>query len=295
MNLRQRMIPPRALNDPLRRKLRPHLFWFWRDLWHVCDDFGQFEANAALLRAVLFSTILDRVSERDVSGYLQELHVAGGIKLYTVREMGFGKVLGFEQPGLKSLKAEYPNDAELPLDLFTPAAPPDDPPPRERKKKEVSEAMADLGPPPFKKGTHTPAIRKTSHLSSLEPLKLDAYLDRLGTENPGVNIRGEIARATAYVRRVRGPGAKLTLKFFEENWLPKTGGPALCATAPIDHIPDEPEYWREMVNDEFPTSDYARGGSKEGLPWGELAADVRRHFLDQLPGWLARTGRRPAA
>jgi len=296
MNLRQRMIPPRAINTPLRKKLRALLFWFWRDLWHVCDDFGRFEANPALLRAVLYSPILDRVSERDVEGYLRELHMAGGIKLYTVKEQGFGKVLGFEQPGMRQLKAEYPDEPGAP-ELFAgddPAPAADPPRPKERKKKDVSEAMADLGPPPFRKGTHTPAPRKTSHLSSLEPRALDAYLDRLAATFPGVNIRGEIQRATAYVRRVRGPGAKLTLKFFEENWLPRTGGPSLADTAPIEHIPDEPEFWREMVNEEFPTSDYARGGAKEGTQWANLDADIRRHFLATLPAWLKRTGRSAA-
>ena len=299
MNLRQRMIPPRALNTPLRRKLRPTLFWFWRDLWHICDDFGRFEATAALLRAVLFSTLLDRVSERDVEGYLRELHVAGGIKLYTVKEAGFGKVLGFEQPGMRLLKAEYPDEPGAP-DLFAgdSGPPADDPPrPRERKKKDVSEprdAFSEIGPPPFGKGTHTHRLRKTSHLSTLDPRELDVHLDRLAEQFPGVNIRGEIARATAYVRRIRGAGAKLTLKFFEEEWLPRAGGSCLSETAPIDRIPDEPDLWREMVNDEFPTSDYARGGPQEGAQWANLAADVRRHFLATLPGWLRRTGRSAA-
>lgn len=296
MNLRQRMIPPRALHPPFRRKVRAVSFWFWRDLWHVCDDFGQFEHNVALLRAVLFSPILDRVSERDVEGYLRELHVAGAIKLYTVRELGFGKVLGFEQPGLKQLKAEHPSDADSPPELFDAAALPPDPPPEERKKKDVSDAMADLGPLPFRKGRHTPhTIRKTVSITTLKPTELEAHLDRLAHDYPGVNIRAEIPRALAYVRRVRGPGARLNLKFFEEQWLPHTGGPTLCETAPIARIPDEPEYWREMVNDEFPTSDYARGGSKEGVPWIDLPADVRTHFLNTFPGWLKRTGRTTAA
>lgn len=315
MNLRQRMIPAWTLNAPLRRRVRPHLFWFWRDLWHVCDDFGRFEANAALLRAVLFSTILDRVSERDVEGYLRELHVvAGGVKLYTVRETGFGKVLGFEQPGLKSLKAEYPDLPGAP-DLFAES----DPPPRapERKKEERTQsapsapAPADAGakeaifspssqaPEPFdanaELGNRTRAAVEQELFFSMcaaegsDPAKLTSAgknsitraINSIRKANGGLTP-DLIARAAAAYRK-KYPSLDLTANALNKHWarLDTAHTPAAQLLEP------EPLGWRNWINENTPDAVFARGGDREGAQWSDLDAGYRRYLIEKLAGRTA--------
>jgi hypothetical protein len=56
-------------------------------------------------------------------------------------------------------------------------------------------------------------------------------------------------------------------------------------------IPEEPEYWREFLNEEHEGSKYSRDGEHEGTSWRELPDHVRTLCLKGLPGWLERTGR----
>lgn len=288
-----RMILGEWVRDPRLRALGRHVQLLLLMLRHLCDREGRFEYSPVDIHRALYASVEDNVSARDVEAWLELLRSGGFVKSYTGSN---GRRVGemcrdYWRQKLNFGKTLFEAETEQPsLNLGAPEPPPK----RKRREEDVSDAWAEIGPPPRRGGAHTHGPRKTSHLSSLDPASLDTYLDHLATQNPGVNIRAEISRATAYVRRIRGAGAKLTLKFFEENWLPKAGGPSLAETAPIEHIPQEPEYWREMVNEEFPTSDYARGGAREGTPWAELAADIRRHFLATMPGWLKRTGRTAA-
>jgi hypothetical protein len=353
MKLRDRMIPARIITLSARKGLRPHLYWFWRDLWHVCDDLGRFEASPALLRAVLFSAILNRVSERDVQGYLQALHVAGLIKLYTVKELGYGKVIGFEQAGLRQKKEEYPDEtAPDSPDLFS--APglsaPDWPDPAERKKEErknQSSAAAFAAPEretfsaspnprsPRTQSFDTPASASSApdlrssisdprspaaeppddiradlgyrtraqvdeplflalcRAEGTDPAKLTASgkrsittaLNQIRRACPGLTVE-EIERAAlAYAKRF--PTADRTAFALAKHW-------ARLETRAVEHRPlvePEPEYWRELVNEEFPESPYARDRDREGTAWEDLPAHVRRHLLASLPPWLAKTNR----
>lgn len=114
-------------------RMPPHVQLFFRNLLHVCDGAGRFEARAAILRAVLYAPSLHKVSERDVQGWLTQCHEAGLIKLYTVGGAGYGKVPNYGQRDTKRRILYPPEDGEqLPL------APPDpepDPKPSEREEK----------------------------------------------------------------------------------------------------------------------------------------------------------------
>ncbi|HLP07923.1 MAG TPA: hypothetical protein VK178_07135 [Opitutaceae bacterium] len=134
------------------------LSWFqqivFRDLLHVADDAGRFEANPTLLRAALFGANLHKVSERDVQGALVACHQAGLVKLYTVEGRGYGEVLRFGQEGLRTRRVMYPGPEPQPEDALPgfaapPASPPEvihNPPPspdfsrpvRKERRKETS-------------------------------------------------------------------------------------------------------------------------------------------------------------
>lgn len=91
------------------------LSWFQRDFFYglisVADDYGRFEADAEVLRTVLYGLSLGKVTERDVQGALLRFAAAdiGLVKLYTVSGRGYGKVLNFRQT-LQKRRGLYPDE-----------------------------------------------------------------------------------------------------------------------------------------------------------------------------------------
>lgn len=128
-------------------------------------------------------------------------------------------------------------------------------------------------------------------LAALEGSPLDK-LTRTG--------KTSIERALAAIRRVeRGltsldleraaarwkvvfPTATLTAAGLAKHWAKLQGeGPALAKkAAPL--VPDEPDGWRDWINENTPDAPYARGGEKEGTPWHDLDAGYRRYLLEKL-------------
>lgn len=213
------------------------LNWFQRDFFrgvlHACDDYGRFEADAGLLRTVLYAPMLDKVTERDVKGALLRCAEAsvGLIKLYTVRDRGYGKVVNYRQTNLKRRRALYPDedDADDP-DLFSTAPPGDAPIQRERKKEGRGSARGAPKPPP-------PRFVRVE--------TAEECVARLRDEWPHIDIDAELALALKNRRKV---GKELDLVWFEEHWLPKCGpkyqAPSQsAAAAPVR----EPEGWLDHL------------------------------------------------
>jgi hypothetical protein len=125
--------------------------WIERDffygLLHVADDFGRFEADVGMLRAVLFAPVLHKVSERDVASCLVRVHEVGLVKLYTVGGRGYGKVLNFRQTGLKTRRALYPDEDGAPAEpeLFAAPAEPSAVLPQKERKKETPHSPPPAG------------------------------------------------------------------------------------------------------------------------------------------------------
>lgn len=75
--------------------------WFDECFFHrlllVADDFGFFDARPAYLRAQLFSAVLDKVREADVSRALLECESAGLIRRYEVAGKPYLEVLRYGQ------------------------------------------------------------------------------------------------------------------------------------------------------------------------------------------------------
>jgi len=253
MKLRDRMIYAGLVTSDLKRRHRLPVREFYRDLLHVCDDHGRFEADAALLRAVLYAPILDRVSERDVEGYLQQLAAQkhGDIKLYTVRGRGYGKVTKWRQLALRKLVGDYPDepgDPELPLGSGP------EPPPKEYKKERRKE------------GTALPLIADESEQD---------WLARLQATHPTVDVRAELA---ACLRAKPKAGRK----WFERHWLANAEPPLRAPGAPasVAVIEPEPEAWRLYLKDNYETESWA--DSAAACTWSDMPANWRAKIAREM-------------
>ena len=80
---------------------------FYRRLLNKVDDFGRTEANIKLLRAALYPLKLDKVSDRDTQGWLQETEQAGLVKVYEVESKRFLEVQKFRQQ-VRAKCSKYP-------------------------------------------------------------------------------------------------------------------------------------------------------------------------------------------
>lgn len=81
---------------------------FYRRLMSKVDDFGRFTADARLLRAALYPLKLDKVSDRDTQGWLQETAEVGLVKVYEVDGKRFLEMQKFNQR-VRSNKSKYPD------------------------------------------------------------------------------------------------------------------------------------------------------------------------------------------
>lgn len=109
MTLNDRMVYAGIVNS--RRMAQ--LTWFQRDFFrsliHAADGHGRFEADAVLLRSVLYGVLSHKVSVRDVQEAMTRCHQLGLVKLYQVEGRGYGKVINYRQT-LAKRRALYPDE-----------------------------------------------------------------------------------------------------------------------------------------------------------------------------------------
>jgi hypothetical protein len=74
-------------------------------------------------------------------------------------------------------------------------------------------------------------------------------LESLRVQWVGVDLADELVKAGAYVRSKRGASARLTRKFFVDEWLPGCGGDEVVLARPRAQsvVMGEPEGWREAL------------------------------------------------
>lgn len=244
MKLRDRMIYAGIVVSDLKRRHKAHIREFYRDLLHVCDDHGRFNADPALLRAVLYATIPDRVSVRDVTGYLSSLHVAHDIKLYTVRGRGYGKVTKWRQTRLKTLVADYPDEEDDPGgDLFN----------TEGRKEGGSPATAGRATPPgtaapFPKPQSKSAAPKLSTVHCPPSSETDNdWLARLVKEWPGLDVPAQLRKAH---RKRQGDVER---GWFERVWLPGVTPAAPHPSSVLrPSVESAPAGWRTTLEQLYP-------------------------------------------
>lgn len=71
--------------------------WLYSALLHMCDDFGLFEADAALIRAQAVPHDTRKVSDRDVESGLSAIEQADLVKFYTLSGKRYGVLWNFRQ------------------------------------------------------------------------------------------------------------------------------------------------------------------------------------------------------
>lgn len=115
-----------------------------------------------------------------------------------------------------------------------------------------------------------------------DDLSAAGWLPALRQKWPAVNIDAEMRRAEAYVRKKRGPEAKLGKAFFENEWLPKCTDavevPQRSVAIKRDNDFPEPTGWREVLAG----SVYGRGEEREAKSWATLSPEVKAHVRQEL-------------
>jgi hypothetical protein len=232
------------------------LTWFERDMFMglllVADDYGRFEADADTLRTVLFGPLLSKVSARDVQRSLMRFAAPeiGLVKLYTVKDRGYGKVINFRQT-LTRRRALYPDEEDGPPrepELFQPSPPlPPLAAPVKEGKKEVCGAR-------FARRTH-------------DTRRVEECLNELASRWSGYDIAACLRRAAAYVRKERGADAVVTVEFFEKHWMPGESKSDERERATID----EPDGWAEWHRERY--------GKVPSKTWAQLDDEARRYYV----------------
>jgi hypothetical protein len=89
--------------------------WLYQGLLLTADDCGLFEADAALLRALVYARDLGTVSERDCESGLSNIEQAVLVKFYTVDGKRYGALWNFRQK-LKRKRQRFPTPPQQIVD-----------------------------------------------------------------------------------------------------------------------------------------------------------------------------------
>lgn len=116
-------MPTRILRDGILTSERVNsLDWeaevFYRRLLSVGDDFGLFDARAAILRPSLYPLKLDQMRETNIQRCLNDCAAAGLVRLYEVNGKQYGVIVNYGQRIRKESKPRYPVTPEV-AELFS--------------------------------------------------------------------------------------------------------------------------------------------------------------------------------
>ena len=243
---------------------------FFRNLLHVCDGASRFDADADDLRFTLYRRSLDRVKAFHVRQWLDELHRAGLVELYTRSGKAYGRVLNYGQRD-SMRKVLHPAPDSEPEFAFAPPDPEPAPPPRKRRVKSTAPPVDMNGNE--MKGREGGA-RSAPDAPPPAPLAFEDWVARLRAEWPGVDILGEYLKACR-----RKNAEQVDRAWFEAYWLPECS-PATDAAAfralrtatktetPAG-APEEIPGWRELLDG----TAYGAGGRFEVTSWAQVAKD----------------------
>ena len=240
---------------------------FFRNLLHVCDGASRFDADADDLRLTLYRRSLDRVKTAHVRQWLQELHVAGLVELYTRSGKAYGKLLNYGQrDSMRKVLHPSPDDElELPLEAVKPPAPPP------RAKRTKAPPAPDLAPPPDMNRNEMKGRGTRREAPPPPPENFADWVERLRGQWPGVDILGEYAKACR-----RKGSDQIDRPWFETAWLPECSpagdaaafaalrrGPRPEAAPDVEEI----DGWRDLLDG----TAYGAGGRFEVTSWAEVA------------------------
>lgn len=324
IRIREFMADPEVFLAPEVQTLRPALFRMFVVCFFATDGAGRFVADAALLRGVLYAHTLHQVSRGDVQGMLVALHEAGLVRLYTEEGVGYGKICDkYWRQRDTNRRVLHPDEspAAPPGELFAdPGGPPpvSDPPPLPRSDElnRRERNIAPASPPrPAAKAAGGEVLYFSQRLFSTlcQVCGLDEAMMTLPAKRRAQASLRAIAKVkpdlhpddlvrAASLWRQKFPTITFTPTAMANHWPLLCGSAANAAAgrAPALAIPPEPHYWREFMNDEYPSGKYSRGGEEEGIQWRELPRYARELvWINDAPSaafarWLRATGRSAA-
>ena len=102
-----RIIREGILTSPRINDLSAGAELFYRRLLSVVDDYGRFHGLPVLLRASCYPLRIDKVSDRDIRGFVGECHKAGVLTAYEVDGKPFVQVNDFNQQ-VRAKQSKYP-------------------------------------------------------------------------------------------------------------------------------------------------------------------------------------------
>lgn len=252
---------------------------FFRNLLHVGDGAARFSADADDLRFALYRRSLDRVKAGHVRQWLQELHAAGLIELYTRSGKAYGRLLNYGQRDKlrKVLHPPVEGEPELPLGAPAEAAP-------LAKPRRQRRAVAAHEPPQI--GNEVNRREGAREAPPPPPESFESWVARLRDQCPGIDIMAEYAKACR-----RKSADQVDRSWFESAWLPEctpSGDAEAFAAmrgarraAPVVEVP-EVDGWREMLVG----TNYGAGGCFEVKSWAEVAE--KRDVLAWIQAEVAR-------
>jgi len=164
-----RILREGILTSEVVNKLRPEAELFYRRLMSIVDDYGRYFAHPALLRAACYPLRLDMTSEKQISGWLNEISEVGLVCIYGNESTKYLEIKGFRQrrrydskyPDLETVQKTVSRQADPHPDTPTPTPTPT--PlggsgggedfdrfwkayPRKVKKKEALKSWAEIKP-----------------------------------------------------------------------------------------------------------------------------------------------------
>ncbi len=264
------------VRDKRLRALGRHVQMLLLFLRSISDRYGRFEFDAKEVHRLLYASVEDNVSVRDVEAWLEILRLGGFIKSYVgVEGRRVGEIAQlFWRQKLnygKSMFDPEPDEPGLPLEAGGPPRPP--PTGREEKGSEVKVS---------RKRSPAPGAART-HTTTEKALAKDR-LDELRSKWPWHDVPKSLRGAERYVRRERGDGAEVEYGWFNEFWMPREpklrdlqaleGGPAV----------PEPKNFRMWFE--------ARYEQQPGKPWAELSREQQAYYLKQMGSMAAEVDTR---
>jgi hypothetical protein len=187
---------------------------FWR-LTTLADDFGRFNAEPSVVRALCFPTMLEKVPQRHVAAWMDELRSAGLIRCYRVGDKHVAAFLTWDQHqrtrAEKSKFPDPPSSADICCQPLTSAA-------VRAGAGVVSEVVIENtegedvrhGPMAAPDSTRPPvvfkipapvseALGRSPKLGAVARLRLPAWWQAVLRANPGVDLAAEVLKAEAYL------------------------------------------------------------------------------------------------
>lgn len=164
-------------------RLSPLAERFFYRLLLVCDDYGRTEADPSVLRSRCFPRQVDRVSNEDVEGWLQELVNAPLIVRYTVGDRDYLQFIKWDEHQRRGRKAKRSKYPAPPQDVLPGSADP------VCHAQEYATGSADPARASAEIREDPPVTSETSETSEtgdtpLPPISLDNLAQTDHTETP---------------------------------------------------------------------------------------------------------------